>query len=295
MNLQLLINHNEHSEKADMLDIYETLLDINTMQYELGDMIKQYNTVRSISSTIAEHGICQTMQYYAGDAIESFAPAFVEGNSEEAVQQMEEGLKEVGKKIKEYLKRLIEKIKAFFKKVIGYFKKDTGSTSSKVKGMRDKIEKLLMDADEIAWKDGTSVGTTLYFYLNAGDEKKVLEMYGVCEKAISYLKKKNYDGLTKDLIDEIPLVRTGSSSQSFITPEEFYLKVRPVFDEPKLMDNIETVYKKLKNIKLPNDIPEEAANTVYQILTKANSMVLDYINIVDSTLKAFKHTEVIDH
>ena len=104
-------------------DVFILLSEFNDVIYELDTTIDSYETVMEIKDSIAEHGIDETMLAYAGEAIGTFAPAFVEGDTTLAVQQMEEGLKAALGKMRDYIVALFRKLRALTIRIIGYFAK----------------------------------------------------------------------------------------------------------------------------------------------------------------------------
>lgn len=130
-------------------DIVDAVLTLDSVLEETGELIASANTVADVQAAVSGHEIGSAFLAYAGESIGQLAPAFVEGNSDEAVEQMEEGLKEFGKSVMKLIRKIMEAIGNFFKKILPFLR----SSGEKIDLLTTKLGK----ADKLEWKkdDGT--------------------------------------------------------------------------------------------------------------------------------------------
>ena len=272
---------------TSMSDLYCTMAQVGYFCAEGYDLLLQYNTVAGIKESIKNNSIGTSFITYAGESLVPFAPAFVEGNSAKAVEQMEEGLKAVGKKIKAFLVKLIEKIKAFFSKIINHFKK-SGKAEKTMQTLRDRVDETVDKIDAGGLQDEwVRSDVTLYLFTDGkSGVEQMLALYEACENAIQYVKKGQYEKIG-DIKPDSYHVAIATPTTMELTPTEYYGKLDVILKEPKLLAGIEGVYKKLKNLKIADDMPSDEATIISELLVKTNKAVSGYLSIIETVHNSF--------
>lgn len=126
------------------LDMVDAILELDAVLAETDDIFRSVSTVEDIKSAITGREIDAALLAYAGESIGLIAPAFTEGDSEAAVQQMEEGLKDFGASVMKLIRKIMEAIKNFFKKLLPFI----SGTGEKIDILTTKLAK----ADKVEWK-----------------------------------------------------------------------------------------------------------------------------------------------
>lgn len=285
------------------LDVFDSLYATHTIALELDDLITSHDKVEEIKKAITGREIGDAFIVYAGDAIKPFAPAFVEGDSEKAIVQMEEGLKEVGRKIVDYLKKLIERIKAFFKKIIDFIrgkKKKQKAKNSKELSLEDKLKYIGDNSTSITIKEGK--GDTEIYVTPTSSIKKVTDftiaqdsVLDLCAmiKALASgeMKPEKYDERLAASIATAPFEKKkiselSSSDIRFATDVyETVLKSDPV-------KKFEKAYKEVSNIVIPNDVPIETAKKMSNDLFVIQKFLADYTKVISSADKFANSYEI---
>ena len=123
--------------------IVEAVFTLDGVLAESEDILRSVATVEEIKESITGREIGSSMLAYAGESIGQIAPSFVEGNSEEAVEQMEETLKDFGAKIMKLIKKILSAIGNFFKKLLPF-----------LRGTGEKIDLLTtkLSGSKVEWK-----------------------------------------------------------------------------------------------------------------------------------------------
>ena len=150
------------AENMSDYDMVTATLELNDIIAEVKELTESADTVAQIKAAITGREIDEGLLAYAGESIGQLAPAFVAGDSDDAVEQMEEGLKEFGKKVVDLVKRMVAAIVKFFKKIFPFLKKAD-------EAMDDFIKKF--DGQKVEWKskDGKVIALS-------GDAEDALEI-----------------------------------------------------------------------------------------------------------------------
>lgn len=266
------------------IEVFEALYTVTQLFNELEDLFDSYGKVEEIKDAIAGREIGKTFIEYAGEAIGTFAPAFVEGNSALAVEQMEEGMKEVGKKIIDIIKHIIEKIKAFFKRIYNFLLRKNKSKQEE-EPITDKLSKAT-SAISVKIKEGHE-DKQIYIprhFINQMDFSRAADnVYSMCK----LLKKAATNGTGFEQIEKLSL----DIAESFI-PDKIKIselnsiRGAAVFYksllDPKQHGNLEKAYSELDDIVIPNDIPLETARKIANDLSIIQKFIANFMKMVMS-------------
>ena len=290
------------AEDVSTLDLLDSMLDLENVRIELASMVASYDTVMEIKESIAGREIGDAFIAYAGESLAPFAPAFVEGNSEEAVAQMEEGLKEAGAKVKKMLTTLVEKIRAFFKKIFAFFSKkkkgkggsssDSGSAIEHINDLVEKVNKA--KSSKLEWDKPEEVIDLKYIDSKAiRDIRKVLDKsFKIANKAVRMLGNKQYDDVSNLKVPETLVAAEATSAN--MTPNVYLAQCSKILANADIIKDIKETDGILAQLKVGDDTPNDAAVKVSKITGVMSSNARLYVSMLLCLEKALKKAKVAE-
>ena len=204
INLKAFEHTTNDNGEFNEYDLVDALMAFNDTIVEIEDISRSIETVTEIKDAIDGREIDGAMLAYAGESIGQIAPAFIAGDSDEAVQQMEEGLKKATSAIGSIIKKIFTSISNFFKKVIGFFKKKSDDITEKVDKLTNQANEALKKAsdlkksDILGWKSHDASAkfpeVHLYEILSESDVDKTIDAINKAAEHLESISRTNDKG-----------------------------------------------------------------------------------------------------